>query len=261
MIDLNNKMKLKILLIHGWNYANYTSSGCRDAWGNRSRFVTDLAKHFKVVSFNLPGFCGEKDPSISWNLDDFASFVGQKIQREKPDYVLGYSFGGAIALRWKKTTSDTRIKVILVSPAIIRKHKKLNLNIVQKILKIALPEKIISILRNLYLTKVIKNPYYTNANSVMRRTYRNIVALDLRNDLVSVSDSISLIYGENDTATPPALIKSVLEECGIINSLHIISSGGHDIANTHTEELISAILKIKEEKNEDQFESHKKDFA
>lgn len=249
MTNLNkDNMKLKILLIHGWNYANYTSSGCTNAWANRSLFVTALSKHFEVVTFNLPGFCGEKDPLVPWVLDDFVSFVGQKIQQEKPDYILGYSFGGAIVLRWKKTTGDTRVKVILVSPAIIRNHENVNLNIVQKILKTVLPERIISILRNAYLTKVIKNTYYTNASSVMRKTYRNIVTLDLRDDLLSVSDSIILIYGEKDTATPPALVKSVLGECCKIHNLHIISGGGHDIANTHTEELISVILKIKEEK-------------
>lgn len=249
MIDFNNdNMKSKILLIHGWNYANYTLSGCADAWVNRSRFVTSLSKHFEVISFNLPGFCGEKDPQVPWTLDDFVSFVGQKIQQEKPDYILGYSFGGAIVLRWKKTAGDTRLKAILVSPAIIRRYEKENLSLAQKILKSVLPEKIVSILRDIYLTKVIKNPYYTNANSVMRRTYRNIVTLNLRGDLVSVSDSISLIYGENDTATPPTLVKNMLGECYKIHNLHIISGGGHDVANTHTEELISVILKIKEEK-------------
>lgn len=248
MIGLNNNMKSKILLIHGWNYVNYTSSGCANAWANRSGFIANLSKHFEVISFNLPGFCGEKDPPFPWTLDDFVSFVGRKIEQEKPDYLLGYSFGGAIALRWKKTTGDTRVKSILVSPAIIRRYEKENLNIVQKILKTVLSDKIVSTLRDIYLTKVIKNPYYTNANSVMRKTYRNIVALDLRDDLLSVSDSITLIYGENDTATPPALVKSVLGECCKIHNLHIISGGGHDIANTHTEELISVILKIKEEK-------------
>lgn len=248
MIGLNNNMKSKILLIHGWNYNNYTSSGCRDVWANRSGFVTELSKYFEVISFNLPGFCGEKDPKVPWTLDDFVSFVAQKIQRENPDYILGYSFGGAITLRWKKTTGDTRAKAILVSPAIIRRYEKENLSIVQKILKSVLPEKIVSILRDIYLTKVIKNPYYTDASSVMRRTYRNIVALDLRDDLVSVSDSISLIYGENDTATPPILVKNMLGKCFKKHNLHIISGGGHDIANTHTEELVSVILKIKEEK-------------
>lgn len=247
MIGLNNNMKSKILLIHGWNYANYTSSGCTDAWTNRSRFVSELSKHFEVISFALPGFCGEKDPQIPWVLDDFVSFVAQKIQQENPDYILGYSFGGAIALRWKKTTGDTRTKIILVSPAIIRRYEKENLSIVQKILKSVLPEKIVSILRDIYLTKVIKNPYYADADSVMRKTYRNIVALDLRDNLVYLSDSVYLIYGENDTATPPILIKNMLEKCFKKHNLHIISGGGHDIANTHTEELVSVILKIKEE--------------
>lgn len=249
MIDLNNdNMKLKILLIHGWNYASYTSSGCTDAWANRSRFVSELSKHFEVISFALPGFCGEKDPQVPWVLDDFVSFVAQKIQQENPDYILGYSFGGAIALRWKKTTSDTRTKTILVSPAIIRRYEKENLSIVQKILKSVLPEKIVSILRDIYLTKVIKNPYYASADSVMRKTYRNIVALDLRDDLVYLSDSVYLIYGENDTATPPILVKNMLGKCFKKHNLDIISGGGHDVANTHTEELISVILKIKEEK-------------
>lgn len=248
MIGLNNNMKSKIFLIHGWNYTNYTSSGCTDAWTDRSGFIADLSKHFEVISFNLPGFCGEKDPQVPWSLDNFVSFVERKMQQEKPDYILGYSFGGAIALRWKKTTGDTRVKAILVSPAIIRRYEKENLSVAQKILKSVLPEKILSILRDMYLTKVIKNPYYTDAGSVMRRTYRNIVALDLRDDLASVSDSISLIYGENDTATPPILVKNILEKCFKKHNLHIISGGGHDIANTHTEKLISVILKIKEEK-------------
>lgn len=248
MIGLNNNMKSKILLIHGWNYTHYTSSGCGDAWANRSRFVTELSKYFEVISFNLPGFCGEKDPQVPWTLDDFTSFVGQKIQQEKPDYILGYSFGGAIALRWKKTTRDTRVKAILVSPAIIRRYEKENLNIFQKILKAVLSDKIVSTLRDIYLTKVIKNPYYASANGVMRKTYRNIVVLDLRDDLLSVPDSITLIYGEDDTATPPILVKNMLGKCFKKHNLHIISSGGHDIANTHTEELVSVILKIKEDK-------------
>lgn len=251
MIGLNNNMKSKILLIHGWNYANYTSSGSTDAWADRSGFIANLSKHFEVISFNLPGFCGEKDPQAPWSLDNFVSFVERKMQQEKPDYILGYSFGGAIALRWKKTTRDTRVKAILVSPAIIRRYEKENLNIVQKILKAVLSDKIVSTLRDIYLTKVIKNPYYTNANSVMRKTYRNIVALDLGDDLVYLSDSVYLIYGENDTATPPILAKNMLEKCFKKHNLLIISGGGHDIANTHTEELISAILKIKEGENED----------
>ena len=244
----NDNMKLKILLIHGWNYTNYTSSGCVDAWANRSSFVVALSKQFEVVTFNLPGFCGGRDPETSLNIDDFAELVQKKICREKPDYVLGYSFGGAIALHWKKITGDTHIKVILVSPAIIRKYEKMvySHGIFQRILKTILPKKLISILRDIYLVKIVKNPYYTGASRVMRETYRNIVSVDLRDDLLSVENPLSLIYGEKDTATPNELIRDVLKDSVARHNLYIISGGGHDIANTHTEELVSVILKIKE---------------
>ena len=245
----NDNMKLKILLIHGWNYTNYTSSGCVDAWANRSSFVTSLSKHFEVITFNLPGFCGEKDPETSWDIDDFAKLIQKKGRQEKPDYILGYSFGGAVALRWKKITGDIHIKVILISPAIIRKYEKMvySHGIFQRILKTILPEKLISILRDVCLVKIVKNPYYARASRVMRETYRNIVSVDLRNDLLSVADSLSLIYGEKDTATPNELVRNVLKNSTAHHNLYVISGGGHDIANTHTEELVSLILKIKKE--------------
>jgi len=69
----------KILLVHGWSHDNYTSSGCRDAWSNRSHFVEALSAHFKVVRFNLPGFCGEKEPERPWFLSDFTRYLDQRL--------------------------------------------------------------------------------------------------------------------------------------------------------------------------------------
>ncbi len=234
-------MKRKILLIHGWNYANYTSSGCVDAWSNRSKFVQSLSQHFDVVTINLPGFCGQTDPEQPWTLDDFVQYLGQIIEKEKPDCILGYSFGGAIALRWKKTSGDKKVKTFLVSPAILRKYAHADMGFIQKTLKVILPDRLISVLRDAYLVQIVKNPYYAQATKVMRETYRNIVAVDLRQDLLDVSDPLTLIYGENDTATPPSLVREVLNNSNATHNLHIISNGGHDIANTHTEELVSLI--------------------
>jgi len=57
-------------------------------------------------------------------------------------------------------------------------------------------------IRDFYLASVVRNPYYAKASSVMRETYRNIVGLDLRENLLKVSDELVLIYGDKDTATP-----------------------------------------------------------
>jgi len=240
----------KILLVHGWNYMNYSSTNCTDAWANRSEFVTKLSNHFIVVKFNLPGFCGEKDPPLPWNLDDFVLFLENKIKQEKPDFILGYSFGAAVVLKWKSKSKNIKIKTLLVSPAIIRKYSVKEVSNLKRILKLLFTEKFICLLREIYLSKIIKNPYFSNATKVMKETYRNIVSIDLRNDFINLENPTSLIYGENDSATPPDLIKESLKYCKAQHRLHLITNGGHDIANTNTNELISIILKEREVYNE-----------
>ncbi len=235
--------KPKILLIHGWNYSHYTSVGNKDAWNNRSRFIEELSKSFFVVRINLPGFGGQEDPKIPWTVDNYAEYVGTIVQIEKPDYILGYSFGGAVVLRWKKLSGDIKIKTFLVSPAIIRRYEKTDLGNMQKMLKRILPNLLISLLRDFYLTNIRKNPYYSKATRVMRETYRKIVAVDLRNDLLEILSPVTLIYGECDTATPVELVQETISKSEVQHTLHIISEGGHDIANTHTGELVSLITK------------------
>lgn len=230
----------KILLIHGWNHDNYTSLGCKDAWNSRSRFVDELSKHFDVVCFNLPGFCGEEDPEHPWILSDFAQYLDRVIQRERPDIVLGYSFGGAILLHWKVASCNNTVKAVLVSPAILRRYEKKGVSI--SWLKTVLPERLTTLARDFYLTSIVRNPYYAKASRVMRETYRNIIGLDLRADLLKVSDELVLIYGEKDTATPPELVKDFLASCKNPHKLHVIEGGGHDIANTHTGNLVSIIV-------------------
>ena len=234
--------KPKILLIHGWDYANYTSSGCADAWSRRSKFVSELSQHFEVVKINLPGFCGQADPQVAWTLIDYVDYVDKVIEKEMPAAILGYSFGGAIVLRWKKWSGNTDIETFLVSPAIVRRYEKANLSILQKFLKVILPKKLVSLLRDFYLTKMVKNPYYSEATEVMRETYRNIVALDLREDLRDLRPPITLIYGERDTATPSALIRGIVGHAMTKHKLEVIAGGGHDIANSHTKELVDRIV-------------------
>jgi len=230
----------KILLVHGWNHDNYTRSGCTDAWGNRSRFVEVLSTYFDVVRFNLPGFCGEKEPERPWFLSDFTQYLDQVIQKEKPDVVLGYSFGGAIILHWKVVSGNKTVKAFLVSPAIIRRYENKSVSIGW--LKAILPETLITLARDFYLASVVRNPYYAKASAVMRETYRNIVGLNLREDLLKMPDELVLIYGEKDSATPLEPVKDFLASRKNHHKLHVIEGGGHDIANTHTDELISVVI-------------------
>ena len=65
----------------------------------------------------------------------------------------------------------------------------------------------------------------------------------MSNDLIGLKTPVNLIYGEQDTATPPGLIRSVVVTLPVQHSLFILSGGGHDIANSNSEELFSIIQK------------------
>lgn len=234
----------KLLYIHGWGFNNYTFNGPKESWFDRPVFVNELSKSFEVIPVRLPGFFGESDPERPWLLQDFVNYLDKVINKEKPDYILGYSFGGAVSLSWKKLNIESSAKLILVSPAIVRKYKKVKFKFIQLLFKKLLSEKLIHSLSNFYLKYVIRNPHYSNASKVMMETYRNIVKIDLTNDLRNLDEPMTIIYGAKDTATPPSLALDAIKSSKVKHNLYIIPEGGHDIGRTHTKELVSFINKL-----------------
>ncbi|MBK8296864.1 MAG: alpha/beta hydrolase [Saprospiraceae bacterium] len=232
-----------VFLIHGWNYTNYSKYGCKDAWSNRNDFIIELSKYFNVIKLNLPGFCGEPEPPKDWNLEDYADFFEQFIlkSRIKPDYVLGYSFGGAVAIKWKLNYHNNS-KIILVSPAITRAYKERKETKYLTIGKKLVPLFISKYLRHIYLKFIIKNSFYLQGTKFLRNSYLNIVKIDLADELIKIpNDKILLIFGEKDSATPPQVFKSRIGKGKVLDNLHIIEGGGHDIATTNYEQIVEII--------------------
>ena len=116
-------MKKNILLIHGWDYNLYTNmTKNKDAWNNYKDFISMLEKKYNIYKLNLPGFCGEKEPNKKeWNIHDYSKYINNYIEKNniKIDLIIGYSFGGAIALDYK-TNYNLDSKLFLIAPAIIR---------------------------------------------------------------------------------------------------------------------------------------------
>ncbi|MDE5540025.1 MAG: alpha/beta hydrolase, partial [Bacilli bacterium] len=174
----------KILLIHGWNYLNYTSKTKEtDAWHNRQEMVQELKKDYEVYKLNLPGFCGAEEPKKAWNLDDYADFIKEYLDKHKlkVDYVLGYSFGGAVAISYYLKHGKNE-KVILVSPAIIR-----NNNASKKFMKTPkILDKVRNKIRDFYLIHIVKTNEMVSGTKFLRNTYQIIVRVDLRDKVIKI---------------------------------------------------------------------------
>ncbi|MCH5166831.1 MAG: alpha/beta hydrolase [Erysipelotrichales bacterium] len=231
----------KILLLHGWNYKNYTKlTEEKDAWHNRKKFVSELEKNYEVYKLNFPGFCSEKEPKKSWNLSDFAKYVHDYLETNnlKVDYVLGYSFGGAVAVTYNRLY-DSKQKLILISPAIVRNYDKS-----KKFIKTpAFLTPIRNLIRNSYLINIVKTNEMVYGTKFLRDTYQSIVRIELIDEIEKIDPNrLKIIYGTEDKMVNPRLVESkVLDKYK--KCIYFIEGGGHDIANTHTKELIDIIGK------------------
>lgn len=227
----------KILLLHGWNYRNYSSlTDETDAWHNRAEFVKILSEDYEVYKLNFPGFCCSDEPNdkSGWTLDDYALFVNDFINKNnvKPDYILGYSFGGAVAIKYV-VKYDLNQKVILISPAIVR--DKNNSKTYMKTPKVFDP--IRNFIRDFYLINIAKNNYMVHGTKFLRNSYQNIVREELLEELIKIDPkNIKIVYGSDDKMVNP---KYVLENIpqNYKKCIDIIDGGGHDIANTHAREI------------------------
>lgn len=230
----------EILLIHGWNYRNYTSlTEEKDAWHNRQELIKELEKEYIVHKFNLPGFCGKKEPNERfWTLDDYAKNIENYIKKNKlnPNYILGYSFGSAIAIRWKSLYKEDQ-KLILISPAIIRNSNK-SRNFIKT--PKALNE-LRKFVRDLYLIYYVKTNEMKYGTPFLRQSYQHIVREDLKEELNSIKNEIlCIIYGSKDDMVKPNEVKKFADKT-LKNKIYNIKQGDHNIGTSHPNEILKII--------------------
>lgn len=236
-------MKKNILLLHGWDYESYTKMTTdKNAWDYCDKLISALEKNYNVYRPNFPGFCGSLEPSGSWDVEDFAKYINDYVTDNNidVDIILGYSFGGAVAVLYK-TIYKSRAKLFLVAPAIIR-----NFDNSKKFVK---TPKFIDgfrkFLRNLYVIYVVGTPEMKYGTKFLRDTYQIIVRRDLRDELKEISPKdITFIYGDNDRAVDPETMNRTLDN-DLRKRVVMISGADHDnIVTDYTKEIMDNLKKI-----------------
>lgn len=220
-------MKKNILLLHGWDYELYSKmTNHDDVWADYKDLVSKLSKDFNVYKINFPGFCKQEEPKDkAWNVARYAEYVQDFIDENELDIdvVIGYSFGGAVATKWKSTYKN-KTKLFLIAPAIIRNANKSK--------KFAKTPKCLDFLRNflrdLYLIYKVKNPEMKYGTRFLRNSYQVIVREDLREELKSINyKDIHIIYGTKDTAVDPYKLFDTASE-KLKKNIIFVDDANHD---------------------------------
>jgi pimeloyl-ACP methyl ester carboxylesterase len=220
-----------VLFLHGWG----------DSKEGFKELASELSKHFTVVAVDLPGFGGTEAPEDGWGIGDYIDFVDGFIKKigVAPYAVIGHSNGGAIAIRGLGSKKLSAQRLVLLGSAGVRntyKARKKILRLAAKAAKIAtypLPKRV--------QNKIKKKAYKTVGSELfvaehMQETFKKVVTDDVQADAAKLTLPTLLIYGANDTATPPSYGKSY--NALISGSeLHVLPDAGHFVHHDRPNEV------------------------
>jgi pimeloyl-ACP methyl ester carboxylesterase len=187
-----------VVLLHGWG----------DAAVGLKALHESLAKDYRVVALDLPGFGGTQPPPQPWGLNEYAHFVEHfllKVRAGKTWAVIGHSNGGAIAIRGAGQGWLEPERLVLIASAGIRGTYKGRMKALRMVSKAG--KALTAPLPNSVKNRLRKTVYTTVGSDMLvaehlQETFKRIVTDDVRIDAARIFVPTLLLYGEKDTAAP-----------------------------------------------------------
>ncbi len=197
-----------LLFLHGWG------SNCQSFYPVLKKLETVRSCYLP----DFPGFGNSEAPSKPWTVSDFADIIEKFIEKHLPEGsfdILAHSFGARVAIKLlnRPALSERIDKVIFTGAAglkpkrslsfYIRKYTAILLKMPFLLLPKMLREKGLHWLRNTSLWKKLGSSDYQKLGGVMRQTFIHVVSEHQEKELSNIPHEILLLWGKNDTATPP----------------------------------------------------------
>ncbi len=211
-----------IILIHGWG----------DSLAGMAALAAELSKDYRVLAMDLPGFGDTEAPRETWGLDDYASFVAalsNKLKLGKAHAIIGHSNGGAIAIRGLRSGQLRSDKLVLLASAGIRselKNRKKIMRLLAKTAKVAtlpLPKQLQGKLKRQAYAAIGSDLFVAEH---LQDTFKRVVTDDVQADARQLKLPTLLVYGTNDTFTPPSY-GEIFKNCIPSSKLLMVPEAGH----------------------------------
>ncbi len=205
-------------------------------WGETRRtfdsFIGVLSDYYTVYYIDYPGFGKTNFPNRDLTMYDYTECILSFLKEKKINnpFLLAHSFGGRIAILLTGKYNYPVQRIILMDSAGIKPKKSLFSYLRGKLYKLLqsltnlLPKKRRKKAKHA-LFKKFSSPDYYNLKEEERKTFQNIVNLDLTSYLSSISCETLLLWGEKDMDTP--LRDAYIMKKEIKNSELIVFQGSH----------------------------------
>lgn len=178
-----------LILVHGLSASTL--------WWIRN--VPELVRHYRVYLVDLPGFGAMHFPRGRFVLANAASWLlsWMKAVDLERAHLIGHSMGGYICLWIAAHHPEKVCRLVLVAPAVKAHVRTVTAYIVPLLLglRYSLP----SFLGILFFDALRAGPI------ILVRTTRDLIALDVQEEIQAVTAPTLLVWGEYDTLVPPSL--------------------------------------------------------
>ncbi len=186
---------MPFLILHGWLSRS-------DRWIKVAELIS---KHdFRVIVPDLPGFGKSQLPSKPWYIQNYCDFLKSFVENLSIEefYLLGHSFGGAVAAKYAAIHSQNNDikKLFLVGASCFREDsfRKRVLKLFAKVFNSLSFLPFYGILRRGFYKYIVGKSDYLATRGALKETYLNIIQEDLSKELGLISLSTVIIWGDRD---------------------------------------------------------------
>ena len=221
-------------------------------WGNNrntfNNLINSLKKDYTIYIIDYPFFGNSPIPNKELNIYDYSNLINNFIKDNNiiNPIIIAHSFGGRISSILLGKYKIQIKKLILIDVAGIKRFN-LKIFIKQKIYKII--KILIKLLpknkQYIYSKKLLLkfgSKDYLNIPLVMRKTFQNIIKVDLRKHYKNITSNTIIIWGDKDYDTP---LKDGIYLHKIIknSTLIVLKNSNHFSYLNNTNEIIKQIKK------------------
>jgi len=182
-----------------------------------------LSQFYKVTAPDFPGFGCSAPLESPWGVEDYAVWLKAFICALKLNcpHIIAHSFGARVAFKLLSANAGIADKLIITggagivkprSPEYLRRVKRY-----RRIKKI-FPK---------FAEKHFGSEEYKALSPLMKQSYKKIVNEDLQSAAAQIKNKTLLIYGKNDTVTPPDEEGKTFNSLICGSQLKILDNCGH----------------------------------
>lgn len=181
-----------------------------------------MSKNFKVTAPDFPAFGASEGIDTPWSVGDYADWLKAFLltMKIKNAHILAHSFGARVAFKLLSENNSLADRLIITggaglvkprSPAYIRR-----VNTYRRIKKF-FPR---------FAERHFGSEEYKKLSLLMRESYKKIVNEDLKDCVAKIGNKTYLLYGKDDTVTPPDEEGATFNDL-LKNSRLEVMEGGH----------------------------------